>query len=339
MSYFEYPEYVPVAVRREKARKAMEKRQKKGETITPISIQGLKIAKKFWGMRWCTHFESLGDYANRLPRGRTYVRNGSVCHLAIEKALVRAVVSGSSLYKVQVRIETLQAKKWTAIKKQCTGNVQSLFDILQGKLSDGVMQVVTDAKNGLFPQAREIRFTCNCPDSARMCKHIAATLYGVGARLDEDPSLLFQLRGVDVQELITENTRTIESLGEGSTSARLDVGDGGLADLFGIDMEDSAPNKTIVKKAKSAKKSSIKKASVKKQPVKKGAVKKSILPRGRQPTAKSIAALRKKRGMNKSQFAQLLGVSATSVTRWESATGTLRLSGKVRQVLAEVRKM
>jgi len=168
-----------------------------------VDLEGRKIARTFWGEAWCDHLESFSDYENRLPRGRTYVRNGSVCHLDIAKGEVNAIVSGSELYKVKIAIKTLPQKKWIDVKDRCAGQVGSLLELLQGKLSKSVMAVVTNRNKGLFPLPREISLKCNCPDWAAMCKHVAAVLYGVGARLDMKPELLFLLRGVDHEELIS----------------------------------------------------------------------------------------------------------------------------------------
>jgi len=95
--YSAWPEYVPVAERRAQARRKTEKLKKQGQAIYPVEIEGRTIARSFWGKGWCTHLESFGDYSNRLPRGRTYVRNGSVCHLSIEKGSIVALVAGSSV--------------------------------------------------------------------------------------------------------------------------------------------------------------------------------------------------------------------------------------------------
>ena len=138
--------YVPVATRLAKAKVKINKLRKKGKNIAPIEIQGRTIAKKFWGKQWCEYLETFSDLSNRLPRGRTYVRNGSICHLGIKKGCVEAFVSGSSLYKVKVEISTLRKNKWKAIKEMCHGQIGSLLEILKGKLSDHVMQVVADHK-------------------------------------------------------------------------------------------------------------------------------------------------------------------------------------------------
>ena len=228
----EWRPYVPVAVRRARARREMNKLRKKGKDVQPIEIEGRAIARSFWGKRWCEHLESFSDYANRLPRGRTYVRNGSVCHLAIRTGRIDAIVSGSELYDVTIRIDKLKAAIWKSVKSRCSGRIGSMLELLQGKLSRQVMSVVTDRERGLFPKPGEIRFDCTCPDWASMCKHVASVLYGVGSRLDDRPESLFLLRGVDTEELIaTEMTLP----GEAATEDVL--ADDALAGIFGIDLD------------------------------------------------------------------------------------------------------
>ena len=235
--YYDWKPYVPVAERRRRAMKKMDALRKKGVDIQPISIDGRKIARTFWGEAWCDHLESFSDYENRLPRGRTYVRNGSVCHLAITEGQVEAKVSGSELYNVRVQIKKLPPKKWKGIKQRCAGQIGSLLELLQGRLSSHVMGVVTDRQEGLFPLPGEISFGCDCPDWAVMCKHVAAVLYGVGARLDHKPELLFTLRGVDHEELTAADTEAAVSAATSSgKSRRLAVTE--LSDVFGIDLDD-----------------------------------------------------------------------------------------------------
>jgi uncharacterized Zn finger protein len=228
--------YVPVAKRRQQAAKKMESLRKKGIDIQPVKIEGRKIAKSFWGEAWCDHLESFSDFENRLPRGRTYVRNGSVCHLGLSKGQIEAKVCGSELYTVKVSIKTLPGKKWTGIKGRCSGQIGSLLELLQGRLSDHVMGVVTDRKEGLFPLPGEMSFTCSCPDWAVMCKHVAAVLYGVGARLDEKPELLFMLRGVDHEELIEADAqRAVAEATSRGKSKRLVAAE--IGDVFGIEID------------------------------------------------------------------------------------------------------
>jgi len=193
--------YVSVAERRAKAAKHATKLAKGGVKLAPVTLAGKKIAATFWGKAWCAHLESFSDYANRLPRGRTYVRNGSVIDLQIAPGKITAKVMGSELYEETITIAPLAAKRWAAVKAECAGKIDSLVGLLQGRLSDAVMGIITDRERGLFPAPAEIKLECSCPDWASMCKHVAAVLYGVGARLDNDPELLFRLRHVDPQEL------------------------------------------------------------------------------------------------------------------------------------------
>ena len=176
--------------------------------MQPVTIEGRKIAGSFWGEGWCEHLESFSDFENRLPRGRTYVRNGSVCHMAVAKGEIEAMVSGSELYKVKVSIKTLPGKKWTAIKGRCSGQIGSLLEVLQGKLSDHVMEVVTDRKEGLFPLPGEMSFHCSCPHSGADMQAHRRLLYGVGARLDTKPDCL-ALRGVEHEEIAADAEKAV----------------------------------------------------------------------------------------------------------------------------------
>lgn len=228
--------YVPVAQRQRQARQEAAALAKKGHRCEPVVIDGLAIAKTFWGKAWCDNLDSYSDYANRMPRGRTYVRNGSVIDLGIDTGRVRALVSGSEVYRVDIDIQPLAAAKWKAVVSECAGQVASLIELLQGRLSKAVMQTVTRRGEGLFPQPREIKLRCSCPDSATMCKHLAATLYGVGARLDAQPELLFKLRHVDPQELIRQ-AGTAPPAGSTAMPGELEGAD--LSALFGIEIGDA----------------------------------------------------------------------------------------------------
>jgi len=316
MSRYDYggwAPYVPVAARRAKAAKEMDKLRKKGVDIQAVEITGRTIARSFWGKGWCDHLDSFGDYSNRLPRGRTYVRNGSVCHLDIRRGGVEAIVSGSSLYKINITITSLAASNWGTLKQQCTGKIGSLLELLQGRLSDEIMGVVTDRKNGLFPLPGEIDYKCNCPDGASMCKHIAAVIYGIGARLDTRPELLFLLRGVDHEELIDTDTATAEiTSGNSRSNRRRTIAGDALEDVFGVELE--GPPETPPPRRPTASKAAKKKTARKARPFK--------------PTPRSIAELRKSLGMTRSEFAETTGVSAQSIKNWEEASGPLALQAK-----------
>jgi uncharacterized Zn finger protein len=302
----EWGEYISVAERRADAKREMDKLRKKGKSIEPIEIQGRTIAKKFWGKKWCEHLEAFSDYSNRLPRGRTYTRNGSICHLRIKKGCVEAIVSGSCLYNVKVNISTLKDNKWEAIKKKSRGQIGTLLELLKGKLSDHIMEVVADHKEGLFPNKGEIKFTCDCPDWASMCKHVAAVLYGIGSRLDSQPDLLFLLRGVDASELITTELSTVAT----ETDDLLD--DEGLSDIFGIDLDDAEEQETPV----SANSTQIQ------EPI----------------TGTQLQKIRMKMDLSVVQFAEKLQVTPASIYRWEKKKGVLNLHDRSANAITAVLK-
>ncbi len=235
MSFYGWRPYVPVAQRRLKAEKMLVGLRKKGQPIDPVRIEGRTIARSFWGKSWCANLERYSDFASRLPRGRSYVRNGSVVDLQIARGEVRAMVSGSALYTVQVDIAPATAKRWKAICRDCAGSIDSLVELLQGRLSERVMDRVCREGDGLCPAPGEIDLNCSCPDWADMCKHVAAVLYGVGARLDSSPELLFKLRGVDETELLANADRHISMNAPAPAGARL-LDDSDAAALFGIEM-------------------------------------------------------------------------------------------------------
>jgi uncharacterized Zn finger protein len=239
-SFGEWAPYVPVAARRRKAEREMEKLRKKGAVLSPVKIEGRQIARTFWGKAWCDNLESYRDYENRLPRGRTYVRNGSVVDLQIAHCEVTAIVSGSKIYKVKVSIGDVGPVRWKTLCADCSGGIDSLVELLQGRFSKGVMERLCRQDTGLFPRPSEIRFTCSCSDYASMCKHIVAVLYGVGARLDESPELLFRLRAVDETELLSDLGSALPDTRTKRDTAQSLIGDD-LAALFGLDMEERAP--------------------------------------------------------------------------------------------------
>ena len=227
--------YVPVAQRQRQAKHKLAALNKKGHNCRPVLVAGPAIASTFWGKAWCDNLEAYSDFANRLPRGRTYLRNGSVIDLRVEPGKVLALVSGSDVYRVEIGVQPLEAPRWQAIVKACSGQVASVIELLQARLSKAVMETVTRPGEGLFPQPRQITLRCSCPDAAFMCKHVAATLYGVGARLDSEPELLFRLRHTDPQELIQLAASVPMMATQGAPDA---LAGADLSALFGIDMGD-----------------------------------------------------------------------------------------------------
>jgi uncharacterized Zn finger protein len=245
MSYFEWHPYVPVAEKRRQAQHKLAKLRKRGQSVAPVTIEGRTIAKTFWGKSWCANLERYGDYATRIPRGRTYVRNGSVLDLQIARGEILAMVAGSSLYKIKITIAPVKAAQWKAICRDCAGAIDSLVELLQGRMAKGIMDRVCRERDGLFPSPEEIKLSCSCPDWADMCKHVAAALYGVGARLDEKPQLLFVLRGVDENELLVNAGQDLALAKAAPGAARL-LDDSDVATLFGLEMAESATCDAVI---------------------------------------------------------------------------------------------
>jgi uncharacterized Zn finger protein len=251
--FYEWRPYVSAAERRLDAAREMAKLKKKGHPVSPVVIDGRTIAGTFWGKAWCDNLERYSDYANRLPRGRTYVRNGSVIDLQVKEGEVSALVSGSEIYKVAVKVAQVPTMHWKSICKDCAGAIDSLVELLQGRFSKGVMERICRQGTGLFPAPDEIKFSCSCPDWAWMCKHVAAVLYGIGARLDKQPELLFKLRKVNERDLIARAARGLPLGGRAPAAERV-LDESGLSELFGLEMAEGAQAEAEAKPVRKAKK-------------------------------------------------------------------------------------
>lgn len=235
--------YVSVADRRLKAEREIANLKRQGESVSPVTIDGRKISKTFWGSAWCDNLESYLDYESRLPRGRSCVRHGLVLDLQIGQGEIKALISGSTIYHVNITIDEVKRTKWRAICSDCSKGVDSLIELLQGNFSKGVMERVCQQGAGLFPSPAEIHMTCTCPDHASMCKHVAGALYAVGARLDQEPEFLFRLRGVNADEMIAQaDASKSASISEVDADRVLVEQD--LSELFGLDMSDGPDDGT-----------------------------------------------------------------------------------------------
>ncbi len=258
MSRYEYgfPKYVSVAEKRAKAEKKLKQLKKKNPGIAPIEIKGRKLAESWWGISWNKNLESYADFSNRIGRGRSYVRHGAVLDFKIEEGKIISLVQGSTArpYKLEISIRKLKPKVWETIVRACKGEIGSLGLLMDGKLPKTMESLLTHPENGMFPSPGEIDFDCSCPDRALMCKHVAATLYGVGARLDQDPSLFFTLRGVKMEDLVSQAVKSeadaLIKRAKSKGSKRI-IQDADLSSAFGIDMDDlpASPGKTPKKKA------------------------------------------------------------------------------------------
>lgn len=290
--YGGFAAYVPVATRRANAARHAQKLAKnEGRELAPVTISGRAMATTYWGQAWCENLEAYSDFSNRLPRGRTYARNGSIVDLQIKRGKVEAIVSGSEIYMISISIDTLTKSAWTRMKDGCSQSITSLMDLLQGRFDTGVMQRLAHPTEGMFPRPEEIKMMCSCPDLAGLCKHLAAVLYGVGNRLDKSPELLFTLRNVDHLELVNQ------AAAGGNLVRTLDAGDANalagsdLGEMFGIEL---ATSETTPKKAVRTKRAS---------PVKVPKTAVVTLKTGRQPNMRPQSKAGKTRGSKRPKTA------------------------------------
>ncbi len=267
MSYYnEYPPYITVGEKRAKAQRKLQQLRKKNPDIKPVTIEGSTLAHTWWGKAWNSNLEKYADYHNRIGRGRSYARHGSVLDLQIMPGKVEALVmgTGSNPYAVTVKIKPIKETTWKEIQKVCEGKLESLQELLAGKFPKSLSEIFTAKGHGLFPSPREIKFNCDCPDWASMCKHVAAVLYGIGARLDKSPELFFILRKAEMKNLITKavHEKSKKMLKKALKKTSRVIDDSDIADIFNIDMEDevsSAPKTSKSKPLKTRKNTSRKK--------------------------------------------------------------------------------
>lgn len=324
-----YPRYVPVDEQRARTVSEMLELRARGMRVQPVELRGRTIARSFWGRQWCEHLESFSEYAARLAHGRAYVRNGSVCHLAIETGGIDAMVVGSALYRVMIRIRQLDKEAWAAMRAACAGRVGAVRELLEGRLPEPVAEVFTQRDTGLFPQPSEIVPDCECPDRTSMCKHAAAVLSGVGSRLDDRPELLFLLRGVDATELIA-TSGPAPANGTATAEAPTDA----IPELIlngHLDLDDATAPTAAGELEPAPRK--VKKTLTYRPP---GPV---ALPSrapvgaddgttGFRPTGELVARLREQCGCSVAEFADLIQVTATTVRRWEITSGPLNLHAR-----------
>ena len=351
-----YPRYVPVDEQRARIISEMQELRTSGVRVQPIELRGRAIAQSFWGRHWCEHLESFSEYAARLAHGRAYVRNGSVCHLAIGAGSVDAMVVGSALYRVTIRIRQVQEPVWTAVRSACAGRVGSLAELLDGRLSNRVVEIVTNRDRGLFPHPGEIVPTCECSVRTAMCKHAAAVLSGVGSRLDESPELFFRLRGVDETELIATDVIATDveappagtpagaSTGSGPTRTPLAVDPGsrngaaapyvpgatsnpaGPAVPTPLPLDAPIPREPATRK--------VKRTFTYRPPTPAAAlpliatVDAGDPATGFQLTGELVVNLREQCGCSVAEFADLLQVTPTTVRRWETTPGPLNVHAR-----------
>lgn len=219
----------------------IERRRKRGEPFEPTVCETRRgsTSTTFWGQAWCDNLEAYSDMEHRLPRGRTYLRKGHVYDLTIDPGEVFAYVTGASIYEVLIKIAPLDPETWERVKVDCGGQIDSLLDLLGGKIGPSVMTRITDPDNGLFPSPDKILLSCDCPDYADVCKHIAAVIYAIGVNLDHDPTLLFKLRQIDHTELIDQAAEKAGLAAEEAIAPTDNIlAPNQLSELFGIEITD-----------------------------------------------------------------------------------------------------
>ncbi len=235
MPWEDYSRPDPGQIEREIAR-----RRELGEPFEQVTCEVARgmPASTFWGKAWGLNLEHYSDYEGRLPRGRNYLRKGNVYDLSITEGEIFAYVTGAEIYEVLVRIDPLDGDRWETVKAKTAGEIANLVALLSGSLGPGVLETITDPDGGLFPEPAEIHLSCSCPDWADMCKHVAATLYAVGIRLDEKPELFFTLRGVNQEELIdaaSDSASRVDELADDDPGTQVLAAED-LSELFGIEI-------------------------------------------------------------------------------------------------------
>jgi len=249
------PRYVSVGERKRKAEKHLATLRKKGVVLDPVTLEGRALARSWWGTHWNKNLERYADYSNRLSRGRSYVRSGAVLDLKIREGLIQAMVAGSERkpYDVKITIERLDPGKWKTLVEKASGRIETVSGLLEGVFPHELADLFFEKSEGLFPNPKEIHFACSCPDYASLCKHVAAALYGTGARLDKQPALFFALRNVDMSELVgkaaahaAERLLSKAGTASGKKGRILNLGKTGdsISKMFGIAMDGKGSGST-----------------------------------------------------------------------------------------------
>jgi uncharacterized Zn finger protein len=156
-----------------------------------------QFGKSWWASKWIAALDRLVD-TGRLSRGRTYARSGQVLNIEIQPGRVDSRVQGSrpQPYKVWIKIKPLSNREWAKVTKAMASQAIFAAKLLGGEMPQNIEQAFKQAKVSLFPtKSGDLDTNCSCPDYANPCKHIAAVYYLLGEQFDENPFLIFQLRG------------------------------------------------------------------------------------------------------------------------------------------------
>jgi uncharacterized Zn finger protein len=206
------------------------------EPSRPLKVEGgIKtkseygaIGSTWWSKRWVGVLESFNMGA-RLTRGRSYARQGQVISIDVQPGLVKAKVQGSRPrpYNVEIHLKPLSDQDWDKVTDAMADQAIFAAKLLAGEMPTNIEEAFSAAKISLFPTAaRELETACSCPDWANPCKHIAAVYYLLAERFDEDPFLIFKLRGRTKEQIIEVlRQKRVETLPAESASPSADVVD------------------------------------------------------------------------------------------------------------------
>lgn len=233
--YYSQPTVAELRKRINESRKSAKEKGKSYEPVTPPP--GRNIVSSWWGKAWCENLQQYADYSTRLGRGLRYVRNGTVLDLKIKKGKVEARVQGtrSTPYKVEIKISPLSEEICQSIIERCGNRLENMESLINGEFPEDLKDLFT-GKDGLFPTPSEISFNCSCPDWALMCKHVAAVMYGIGIRLDENPFYFFELRGIDVDRFINValESKVEKMLDNARKRSERIIKNANIKELFGV---------------------------------------------------------------------------------------------------------
>lgn len=240
--YDDHKPYVTFFRKGQLARASIAALTESGRTLNPVKVSDEAIAHTWWAKAWNKNLESYADYKSRIARGRLYLKNDTIIDLVIEKGDVRALVQGSASkpYEVTIKIAPLSEDRWLQLLKVCQHQISSLRDLVEGCFPQGLEKLFKVKGEGLFPSNTEIDFQCTCLDNAVLCKHIAAALYGIGARFDQDPLLFFKLRGIDFKELLSTSIeeRVQQMLKKSTVLSHRAINDEDVEALFHLEGEE-----------------------------------------------------------------------------------------------------
>lgn len=238
-----YQNYISISDQKAMALKSKKRLEKNlNRSLEPIILASTKLATSWWGKMWNTNLERYAEYSNRIGRGKTYVKNELVIDLQIEESKVFAYVQGKRRdpYQIAIYIDPTKPGLIEQIKEKCQGKLDTVEELLEGKFSKEISSIFMIQGAGLFPEPKEIKFRCSCPDYTSCCKHVSAVLYGIGSKLDVNPLLFFTLRGINLddflKDVIISKTENILDKGIKCKSKRI-IDNANIEDLFDIDLD------------------------------------------------------------------------------------------------------